>query len=176
MKIKNAALNSLLYALYMIGSCFIVMLVEALLVFLINKFVAIPYPVLTILRAVVYTGGVLAILALLGYTEGYRESAPAVAETVISGIVAMVLQFLFALLFHFQAFVAGGVRFVAGLIAHGMSITGDALTKETSYGYFILMFAVYGLMYIAVLTVSRSLGAQRRIIDRAELRRGEKTE
>jgi len=38
---------------------------------------------------------------------------------------------------------------------------------------FLLVFAVYGLLYTAALTVAKYLGAQKRILDRAELRMGE---
>jgi hypothetical protein len=40
---------------------------------------------------------------------------------------------------------------------------------------FLLVFAVYGLLYTAVLTVAKYLGAQKRVMDRAELRMGEDT-
>ena len=92
MKIKNIALDLLIYFLYFLGSCILVMLAEALLVSIIEKFVAIPYPVLTVIRIVIYTAGVPALLGCLGYFEGYREAACSVPETVISGLLDSVLH------------------------------------------------------------------------------------
>ena len=176
MKIQNTAINSLLYLLYMFGGCIAVMVVESLLVYIVSRFVIIPYPALTIQRHVIYTLGVPAVLAGIGYVEGYREGVPATKETVVGGVLAMVLHVLFALLFSFQAFVTGGVRFAAGLLRHGMDLTDELLNTETPTGLFLLMFALYGAIYVTALCVSRYLGAQNRIISRAELRRGEISE
>ena len=176
MKIQNTAINSLLYLLYMFGGCIAVMVVESLLVYIVSRFVIIPYPALTILRLVIYTLGVPAVLAGIGYVEGYREGVPATKETVVGGVLAMVLHVLFALLFSFQAFVTGGVRFAAGLLRHGMDLTDELLNTETPTGLFLLMFALYGAIYVTALCVSRYLGAQNRIISRAALRRGEFSE
>ena len=173
MKIKNIALDLLIYFLYFLGSCILVMLAEALLVSIIEKFVAIPYPVLTVIRIVIYTAGVPALLGCLGYFEGYREAACSVPETVISGLLASVLHLIFAMLFQFQAFVSGSVRFTAGLLHNGWKITYDSLINATPYSLFLLTFAVYSLLYICVLTIAKYLGTQKRVIDRAELRRGE---
>ena len=173
MRIKNVALNLLVYFLYMFGACILVMLVESLLISIIEKFVALPYPILTIIRIVIYSAGVTALMAVLGYFEGYRETECPVGETLVSGFLASLLHLIFAMLFKFQAFVSGAVRFTAGLIYNGWDITYDSLINETPYAMFLLVFVAYGLLYTAVLTVSKYLGAQKRIMDRAELRMGE---
>lgn len=173
--LKKIGLNPLFYFLYMFGSCFIVMLGEALFVSVVEKFVALPYAVLTVIRIVIYTAAIPAIMAVLGRSEGYRESTCSVGSTVISGLLAMLLHLLFAMLFHFHAFVSGGVRFAAGLIYNGWEITYDSLVNETPYYMFLLTFTVYGLIYVAALTVAKYLGAQKRVADRGELRRSEDT-
>ena len=173
MKIQNTAINSLLYLLYMFGGCIAVMAVEALLSYIVSRFVIPPYPVLTVMRLVIYTVGVPAIMAGIGYFEGYREGVPAVGETVVGGILASVLHVLLALLFGFQAFVAGGVRFAAGLIRHGWEITDELLNTDVPAALFLLWFALYAAIYVTVLAVSRYLGAQKRVISRAELRGNE---
>lgn len=167
---KNIGLNTLLYFLYVLGSCVIVMLCEALLVNVIEKFVALPYPVLTLLRILIYTPAVPCILAVVGWHEGYREGNISVGATLISCFFAMIPHLLFAMCFKFQAFISGGVRFTAGLFCNGWDITHDSLINETPYTAFLLTFAVYGVLYAATLTISKYLGAQKRIIDRAALR------
>ena len=173
MKLRNAALNLLVYFLYIFGSCVLVMLAEALFVSVIEKFAVIPYLALTIIRIVIYTAGVPAILGVLGYYEGYREAACATVDTIVGGILASVLHLIFSMLFKFESFVSGAVRFTAGLLANGRTITYDALINKTPYAMFLLVFAVYGMLYIGVLTVTKYFGAQKRIIDRAELRKNE---
>jgi hypothetical protein len=171
--LKKIGLNPLFYFLYMFGCCVIVMLGEALFISVVEKFVELPYPVLTVIRIVIYTAGVPAILAVLGRGEGYREGACSVVGTILSGLLAMILHLLFSMLFHFQGFVSGGVRFTAGLIHNGWDITYDSLINVTPYYMFLLTFAGYGLIYVTVLTLSKLLGAQKRVVDRGELRKGE---
>ncbi len=173
MKLKNIALNGLFYFLYMFGACFITMLVEAMLVSFGEKFVAIPYPALTIIRIVIYTLGVTALMAIAGYGEGYRDGVCYLGDTIVGGIPALLLHLIFAMLFKFQAFVSGAVRFTAGLLFNGMTITYDRLINDTPYWLFLVVFLGYGLLYMLTLTISKYLGAQRRIVDRADLRRGE---
>ena len=50
---KYIGLNTLFYFLYTLGSCIIVMLVEALFTNVVEKFVVLPYPVLTVIRIVI---------------------------------------------------------------------------------------------------------------------------
>ena len=176
MKIKNLALNLPIYFLYIFGSCILVMLAEALLVSVIEKFVALPYSVLTIIRIVIYTPGVTAILAVLGYYEGYREGVCPLGETVGGGVLATVLHLLFAMLFKFQGFVSGGVRFTAGLLHNGMDITYESLINKTPYGLFLLVFVGYAAVYLVALTVAKYFGAQKRVMDRADLRKSEISE
>jgi hypothetical protein len=171
MKIKNLALNLPIYFLYIFGSCILVMLAEALLVSVIEKFVVLPYSVLTIIRIVIYTPGVTAILAVLGYYEGYREGVCPLGETIGGGVLATVLHLLFAMLFKFQGFVSGGVRFTAGLLHNGMDITYESLINKTPYGLFLLVFVGYAAVYLVALTVAKYFGAQKRVMDRADLRK-----
>ena len=173
MKIKNAALNLLVYFLYFFGSCVLVMLAEALLMKVVNNVVLLPYPVVTILRIVIYTAGVPAILAAAGYFEGYREAACPVGETVAGGLLAAFLHLIFAMLFKFEGFVAGAVRFVAGLIHNGWAITADTLVNRTPYSLFLLVFVAYSLLYVATLTIAKYFGAHKRVVDRADLRKNE---
>ena len=173
MKKATDLLNVLFYFFYFFGACFIVMLVESLLVSVVEKFVALPYPVLTVLRIVIYTAGITAIQAVLGYFEGYREATCSVSGTIVAGVGATVLHLLFAMLFKFQGFVAGGTRFLAGLIHNGWDVTYDTLINETPYLLFVGVFLGYAALYTAALTVAKYLGAQKRIIDRADLRMGE---
>ena len=174
--LKKIGLNPLFYFLYMFGACIIVMLIEALFVAIVEKFVIVPYPVLTVIRIVIYTVGVSAILAVLGRGEGYREESCSVGGTIVSGILAMIPHLIFSMLFHFHGFVSGGVRFAAGLVYNGWEITYDSLINETPYYFFLLSFAAYGLLYTAVLIISKYLGAQKRLMVRGELRKGERAE
>ena len=170
---KNIGINGFFYFLYVFGSCFIVMLAESLFINVVEKFIALPYPVLTVIRIVIYTVGVTSILAVAGRREGYREASCFVGATAASGAIASVLHLIFAMLFHYQGFVSGSVRFTAGLVFNGWEVSYDSLVNDTPYWGFLVTYFAYAAVYVAALTLTKYLGAQKRIMDRAELRMGE---
>ena len=173
MKIKSAALTALFSLFYLVGACLITMLAEALISYIINHVVVLPYAALTVIRIVIYSIGVTALMGVIGYYEGYREAYCSVGESLTGMLLAAIPHLLLAMLFRFQGFISGAVRFTAGLLHNGWGITYDRLINETPYGLFLLIFAAYAVLYAATFTVAKYLGAQRRVIDRANLRRGE---
>ena len=172
-RIKTALASTGLYFLYLIGACILTMLVEAMFNFFLDLIVVLPYPVLTMVRIVIYTVGVTAIIGFLGYFEGYREAMCPIGETLIAYTLSLIPFLLFAMLFKFQGFISGAVRFTAGLIHNGWSITQVTLVENTPYSLFLLVFLGYAVLYGITLIVCKYFGAQRRICDRAEMRRHE---
>ena len=173
MKIKSTAATALLALLYLIGACLITMLAEALLSNIINHIVVLSYAALTVIRIVIYSIGVTAFMGVIGYYEGYREAYCPVGESLVGTLLAAVPHLLLAMLFRFQGFISGPVRFTAGLIHNGRGITYDTLINKTPYGLFLLVFAAYAALYAVTFTTAKYLGAQKRVVDRADLRRGE---
>lgn len=172
-KFKNILISAGLFFLYLFGTCVITMLVEALFCFFLGKIILIPYLALTILRMAIYTLGVTGLMAFVGYREGYREMEFSMGEMSAGYGMAAVLHLLFAMLFKFQGFVSGSVRFTAGLIWNGVDITSDNLLNETPYWLFLVVFLGYALLYFAAFAIAKYFGMQKRIIDRGELRRNE---
>lgn len=173
---KTTLASTGLYLLYLVGSCVLTMLVEAMFIFLLDHIVLIPYPVLTIIRIVIYSLGVPAILGFLGYCEGYREAECPLRETVTAFVLAAIPHLLLAMLFKFQGFISGAVRFTAGYIHNGQSITHVTLVEKTPYSLFLLVFLAYTMLYGIVLILCKYFGAKKRVIDRAELRKNETDE
>ena len=110
MKKSDILVNTLVYAFYMFIACVVIMLAEILTVKVVNLFIVTEYYELTVLRAVVYTVGVNAVLGAIAYKEGYRMARYPIVETIISGLLASLLHALLSLIFHFQAFCAGGEK------------------------------------------------------------------
>lgn len=172
-KLKTLAASTGLYICYLLGACVLTMLVEAMLVFFIDHIVLLSYPVLTIIRIVIYSVGVPAIIGVLGYYEGYREAECSVGETTGAFFLALIVHILFAMLFKFQGFISGAVRFTAGLIHNKWNITQQTLVENTPYSLFLIVFLAYSIFYFAVLFLCKYFGSKKRICDRAELRRNE---
>lgn len=173
-KLRSYLATTGVYLCYLLGACILTMLVEALFNFLLDHVVLLSYPVLTVIRIVIYSVGVPAIIGFLGYYEGYREENCPFAETIVSFGLACIPHLLLAMLFKFQGFISGAVRFTAGLIHNGWEITYDTLVEKTPYSLFLLTFLGYAVLYGTVLTICKYLGSKKRIIYRAELRRNEK--
>jgi hypothetical protein len=173
MKIKSTAATALFALLYLVGACLIIMLAEALLSYIINHIIVLSYAALTAIRIAVYSLGVTALMGVIGYYEGYREAYCSVGESLLGMLLAAVPHLLLAMLFRFQGFISGAVRFTAGLLHNGSRITYESLINETPYWLFLVIFAVYAVLYAATFTVAKYLGAQKRVVDRAALRREE---
>ena len=168
MKKADILVNTLVYGFYMFISCVVIMLAEILTVKIANLFVVTEYHELTVLRAAVYTVGVNAVLGAIAYKEGYRAARYPVAETLVSGLLASLLHALVSLLFHFQAFCAGGVRFITALLHYGKDLTVNTLMDELGVLDFLPVFAINSLVYIGIMIAFGKLGEYKRLADREE--------
>ena len=169
MKRSDILVNTLVYAFYMFIACVVIMLAEILTVKVVNLFIVTEYYELTVLRAVVYTVGVNAVLGAIAYKEGYRMARYPIVETIISGLLASLLHALVSLIFHFQAFCAGGVRFITALLHYGKDLTVNTLMDELGALDFLPVFAVNSLIYIAIMIALGKLGEYKRLADREEI-------
>ncbi len=170
MRIKHAAVSGLVIFCYIMASIILCMITEALLLYIIDRIILVPYPVQTIIRIVIYTVGGIALIGFLGYHEGYREATCSLSETFIGTFLSAVVHLILSLLFHFQGFISGGVRFVASLIYHGWDITHE-LTAQTPTWFFIVCFGFYMILYATTLALCKQAGSTKRLADRDELLR-----
>lgn len=174
MKKADVLVNTLVYAFYMFISCVVIMLAEILTVKVANLFVVTEYYELTVLRAVVYTIGVNAVLGVIAYKEGYRAARYPVLETLVSGVLASILHALVALLFHFEAFCAGGVKFITALLHFGKGLTVNTLMDELGALDFLPVFLVNSLVYVGIMILCGKLGEYKRLSDREDLTESKK--
>ena len=162
-RVRRVLLNAAIYFVYFFLSCVLVMLIEALFLKLLDRFVLLSYLAQTVIRLVIYSLGVPALVGLAAYAEGYRE-------TVVSGLLAVLIpHLLLALLFHFRQFCAGAVPFLAGLLRDGADVTADSIVFNDigTVGLFLAVFLGYGLLNTGVLTLLRQCGVSRRHAERA---------
>lgn len=169
MKKLDIIIDGALYALYMFLSCLVCMLVELFVSKVITLFVEVSPFNLSLIRAVLYTVGVNAILSIVAYKEGYRSAYASAAETVISGIIATAVHFLFCLLFTFEPFCAGGVKYISAMLKYGRGLTlsnlSDGMTRVDSIAVFLLI----SLIGVGLITLFKVIGAKKRISERTEL-------
>ncbi|MBR3879932.1 MAG: hypothetical protein IKJ24_07440 [Clostridia bacterium] len=169
MKKTDVLVNSLIYSFSMLISCVVVMLAEALLTRVLGSMFVLDPLTLCIIRAVVYSIGVPALLAIMAYKEGYRTGYCSVAGTAVSGLIASLAHFLFSLLFSFEAFASGGVKFVAALVKFGDKLNLKSFSGKLSLFDSIPFFFLFALVYIAAMIICGKLGERARIRSRKEL-------
>lgn len=166
MKKLDILVDSLFYALYFFLSCLACMIAEWFASRVITLFVEISPFALSVIRLTVYTVGVPAVLGIALYKEGYRSARAHIGETVISSALASVTYFIFCLLFSFEAFCAGGVKYATLLLKFGEDLTSEQIANGLSrldpIGIFFLHIAVYA----AVMALCKHLGANKRLDDR----------
>lgn len=175
-KIVSVLIDGLIYAVYFFGSCLCVMIVESMLVALINKFVLISVLTKMLIRIIVYSLGVPALVGFLGYKEGYRNASCAPGQTLASGMLAGIPHVLFATLFEFHPFISGPVRFTVGIIRDGAGITETSVLPNFDiYWLFLVVFFGYCLIYSVSLTLCKIWGCRKRLLDRAVLTSSQKS-
>ncbi len=158
-----------LFAFYMFGAALVSLLAEMLIVRVITLFVGMDYFTLCLLRAVIYTVSVNVILGTVSYRSGYKSAAWQPVATAVSGLLALIPLFLFCLLFSFEAFCAGGVKFLTAIIKFGPSLSLDSFEGTLNRFDCIPYFFLNGILSTAVMVIARKPGADKRILDRAEL-------
>ncbi len=169
MKKGDILISSLFYAVYMLVSCIVVMCAEILILKLVNWFI-VPSPLtVCVLRVIIYTVGVNAILAIAAYKEGYRAAYFSLVGTLISAVLATVMHFVFSLLFGFEAFASGAVKFISALIRFGSSLNSPLFVGKLDRFDMIPFFFINAAVYIAVMLIFGKLGEKNRLRDRKEL-------
>ena len=169
MKKGDVLFGTALRSVYMLGSCIVIMFAEMLAIKIIDLFVGLSPLSLCIVRALIYTVGVNSLLAIVSYREGYRSAEYSVVETLISGALASVLHFLVSLLFSFEAFCSGGVKFITALVKFGSGLNSESFSGSLSRFDCVPFFFANALVYIAVMIIFGRLGARNRLRDREEL-------
>ena len=168
-RIFDTLIDSLIYAFFMFIACLVCMCAEILIVKIVDLCIAIDYLYLCILRTAIYTLGVNAVLAMVAYRDGYRSARCSVITTAISCIIATAIHFLFSLLFSFEAFCAGGVRFIAGIVKFGARLSESSMIRSLHPADFVAVFFINGLIYCIIMTTFKKVGERRRLLDREQL-------
>ncbi len=171
MKKQGFFLDALIYALYMFISSLVTLCAEMLITKVVNNlFVMTPFG-LCVIRAVVYSVGVIAILGIMAFREGYKTVECSIPASLISGGIAVIIHFFFSLLFSFDAFCSGAVKFVSALIKFGADLGYNDFKSGLDRFDCIAVFFVYGAFYVIFMLVMKRVGQKKRLADRHELLR-----
>ena len=168
-KFIDTLISSLLYSVYMLFSCIVVMFAEIITVKAVNLFIVVDNLTLCIIRVVVYFLGVNAILAIVSFREGYKSPTRSIISHAISAALAIIWHFIPSLLFNFAAICSGEVRFVSILAKFGKKIAYDGFSGTLEASDCIPYFFIVGAIHVAVMVIAGYIGAKMRLRDRSEL-------
>ena len=169
MRIVDSFINSLIYTAYVIGACLCAAAIDLLTLKVLNEFLVISLYAQTIIRVVIYAIAPVVVVAIVSFREGYKEASFYAGESILSCALACVGTFLFSVLFRFNRFVAGGVKYIASLIAYGNTISDAEQIVNVRYRFAIPVFLGLFIIYSVAIIVFKKLGAEKRLCDRAEL-------
>ena len=162
-------LNSIVYAVYFLAACLCGVGVDFLVIRVLDSIVVMSAFAVCVVRVVIYFIVPMAVIFVSAYKEGYKEAGFNFGETLISSIIATVVHFLFALLFAFNQFFAGGVKFVSAIFVFGSDIQSLSQISEIRYRVFLPVFFAFSVMYCVNLLLAKRFGRDARLLDRKKL-------
>ena len=83
--------------------------------------------------------------------------------------IATVVHFLFAFLFNFNQFFAGGVKFYSAIFVLGDKISSMQQIADIRYRVFMPVFLVMAVVLGVTLILAKKLGCNARLVDRKVL-------
>ena len=158
--------DAIVYAICMVAASLLNLAVSAMIVKFVTLLVAPEFFVLAIVRAVVgfLTGAV--VLGLVIAFESYKSVSFDPAPIIIAVSLASVIHFVLALVLRFYPFVAGGTRYLAGLLEKGNAFDAFEAVSDIRLWAYIAAFWIIKLCEIGVCVAAGKLGKTARLKNR----------
>ncbi len=166
---KRFFYNSLTYFVAMVGACLVNLLVCSMATKIVNLFVVVDYFTLSIVSAVMSFVTVGGVLGALGYYEGFKTAELSIRLKLGEISLAGVANLLICVPLMFHPFIAGGTRFLAGLIDMGRHFDSPECIPDIYLWTYLFAFAIYLIAEIAVCIGLGVLGKRRRMAQRKSL-------
>ena len=163
---KQFIYTSLTYLVALIAASLVNLAVCALSVRIVNLFVVVDYFTAAIVKAAVSFFTIGGVLGALSYHDAYRrlEFRPAYISATVAAAGVVHLALSTVMMFH--PFIAGGTRYLAGLMDMGSSFNSSDNIKDIYLWTYLGSFAIYLAVEIAVSLVCAYVGRKKRISNR----------
>ncbi len=161
--------DALVYGIAMIAASLLNLAVSGLIVKIVTLLIAPEFFVLAIVRAVVgFLTGAVVLGLVIGY-EGYKTVTFSPKQIIISVAIAAVGHFLLSFLLRFYPFIAGGTRYLGGLLEHGSDFDGFEEVADVALWGYIAAFWIIKIGEIAICLVAGKCGMKARIKSRESI-------
>ncbi len=167
---KQYFLDALVYAICMVAASLLNLAVSGLIVKFVDVLVTPDFFVFAIVRAVVgFLTGALVLGLVVAY-ESYKTVSFEPGRIVIAVLMASVVHFLLSLLLRFYPFVAGGTRYLAGLLNQGANFDAYETVSDIQLWAYIAAFWIVKAGEIVVCVIAGKCGKTARLKNRETIK------
>ena len=166
---KQIFVNSLIYLVAIVCGCLVNFAVSALLLKILNLFIVVDYYIGAIFCAVVSFIVVGGIVGALTYFESYKSVDFSPINITFSVLLAGVFHLPISTLLGFYPFIAGGTRYLAGLIDMGGRFDSLDRVADIYIWSYLIAFVIYLAFYVVTALACGYLGKKKRLAVRNSL-------
>lgn len=167
---KQHLVNAIVYLVAMLAASLLNLAISGLVVKFVDILIAPDFFVFAVVRAVV---GILTTSVVLGLVigyEGFKYVEFSFCKIVIPVFFASLAHFLLAWLLRFFPFVAGGTRYLAGILEQGTDFRSFEAVSDVALWAYIAAFWIAKCIEMAVAVVAGKCGKTLRLKNRKTIR------
>ena len=161
-------------SIYLFASAVVSNLLGSLIIKFVEKIIDLPFWGEAVVHASSVLVGMIVMMAIMAYGDGYRYAMFDAKGTMLSAVVAAVVHFGLGAVLRFAPAFFGPVRHFSGLVAYGMDYTSERVVLIPK-GLMIAVGIGAVVAYVAVVVLASSLGCRKRLRDREQLMAGQST-
>ncbi len=166
---KQLLYGSITYFVTMVAACLVNLLVCMMTVKIVNLFIVVDYFAAAVIRTVtsfIVTGGVVGAMA---YYDAYKKADVNVGMTASCISLGGVAHLALSVPLMFYPFIAGGTRYLAGLIYMGSRFDSAERVGDIYLWTYLLAFGVYWIVQLISAVSCGYIGKSRRLAVRRSL-------
>ncbi len=153
----------------LLGGCLVNLLVCSMAIKIVNLFIVVEFFESAIIRTAASFVTLCGVVGALTYYEGFKKAEFSPWGTVLELCVAGVGQLALSIPLMFYPFIAGGTRYLAGLINMGEHFDSSERIAEIYLWTYLASFAIYLAAEIFAAVLLGVVGKKNRLKQRREL-------
>ncbi len=153
----------------LLGGCLVNLLVCAMAVKIVNLFIVVGFFEAAIIRTVASFVTLCGVVGALTYFESFKAADFSPWSTVAELATAGAGQLILSIPLMFYPFIAGGTRYLAGLIDMGERFDGADMIKEIYLWAYLASFVIYLAAELGCAVICGIMGKRKRLKQRSEI-------
>ncbi len=163
---KQVFVNSLIYFIAMLGACLVNLAVSAMAVKIVNLFIVVDYFSAAIIRTVIAFVTLSGVIGALTWFESFKSAEFHPLKTLVAVGLGGVYHLAVSTILMFYPFIAGGTRYLAGLINMGERFDSFAEVEYIYLWAYLTAFFIYLFVEMICAVVCGYLGKKKRYDNR----------